>query len=301
MLPDILTPLLVCPRCRGTLTPAPAAEELRCAACGVAFPVRSGVPRMSDGAESRDEAMQAEWTAQQNAHALYMDPSFIMNDWERAVLPRLDEWLGDAPGATLDVGCGVGKLGEALTARGRGRTSLVGTDFQSTLLAEARVGYAALVQADVHHLPFKDGAFAAAITTNALHHFPDPVRAMSEIARILRPGGVLVTFDPRYVTPLEKLKKILRKNDDMFTKDHKAFRVDEYRDLLGSSGLRVTDVRAVDPLGPLLSTALDYLKVGRLGVAAPIARALAGLDRAIGPTPIGLMVEARAVKPGAPA
>jgi SAM-dependent methyltransferase len=276
-------------------------DELRCAACGVAFPVRGGIPRMTDGAESRDEAMQAEWTAQGHAHALYMDPTFIMNDWERAVLPRLADWLGDAPGATLDIGCGVGKLGEALTALGRGRAALVGTDFHATLLDEVREGYAGLVQADVHHLPFKDGAFAGAITTNALHHFPDPVRAMSEIARILRPGGVLVTYDPRYVTPLEKLKKMLRKHDTAFTKDHKAFRVDEYRDLLGSSGLRVTDVRAVDPVGPLLSTGLDYLKIGKLGVATPIARALATVDRAIGASPIGLMLEGRAVKPGAPA
>jgi SAM-dependent methyltransferase len=254
---------------------------------------------MTDGAESRDEAMQAEWTAQGHAHAIYMDPTFIMNDWERAVLPRLAEWLGDAPGLTLDVGCGVGKLGKALTTLGRGGDRLVGTDFHGTLLEEVREGYGGLVQADVHHLPFKDGAFAAAITTNALHHFPDPVVAMGEIARVLAPGGVLVTYDPRYITPLERLKKMLRKNDSAFTKDHKAFRVEEYRDLIGSSGLRVTDVRTVDPLGPLLATGLDYLKIGKLGVALPIAQALAKMDGAIGPNPLGLMLEARAVKPTA--
>jgi SAM-dependent methyltransferase len=261
--------------------------------------VRGEIPRMTDGAESRDEAMQAEWTAQGHAHAIYMDPTFIMNDWERAVLPRLADLLGDAPGVTLDVGCGVGKLGKALTAMGRATGGLIGTDFHGTLLEEVREGYAGLVQADVHHLPFKDGAFAAAITTNALHHFPDPILAMSEIARVLAPGGVLVAYDPRYITPLEKLKKALRKNDSAFTKDHKAFRVDEYRDLLASSGLQVTDVRTVDPLGPLLATGLDYLKIGKLGVALPIAQALANVDRVIGPNPLGLMLEARAVKPGA--
>jgi SAM-dependent methyltransferase len=290
----MLRPLLACPSCRGDLA---GDAELRCAACGAVFPVQGGIPRMSEGAEERDDLMKAEWTAQSNAHALYMDPSYIMNDWERAVLPRLADWLGDAEGALLDVGCGVGKLGEALAASGRAPRALVGTDFHRKLLEEARDGYAGLVQADVHHLPFKDGAFAAAITTNALHHFPDPVRAMSEIARVLRPGAALVTFDPRYVTPLELLKKALRKNDNMFAKDHKAFRVDEYRDLVGSSGLRVTDVRTVDVVGPLFATGLDYLKLGRLGLAPAIARALATVDRAIGPSPLGLMLEARAVKP----
>ena len=93
---------------------------------------------------------------------------------------------------------------------------------------------------------------------------------------------------------------MLRKNDDAFTKDHKAFRVDEYRDLLGSSGLQVDEVRTVDALGPLLATAFDYLKVGRLGLAPRIAGNLAALDDFIcgadGRTAAGLMLAGRAVK-----
>jgi SAM-dependent methyltransferase len=296
-IPEILAPLLVCPRCRGALA---GGDRLRCAACGAEFPVRDGIPRLSDGAEARDERMAAEFEAQGHAHALYVDPTFIMNDWEREVLPRLADWIeGAAPGPILDIGCGIGKLGAALESVGRGKGNLVGTDFHGMLLQEVRVGYAGLVEADVHRLPFKDGAFAAAITTNALHHFPEPVVAMAEIARVLQPGATLVTYDPRFITPLEMLKKALRKNDTAFTKDHKAFRVDEYRELLGSSGLVVSDVQTVDALGPLLATGLDYLKLGRLGLAAPIAKALAKLDGAIGPTPLGLMLAARAVKPAA--
>ena len=158
----------------------------------------------------------------------------------------------------------------------------------------------ARVEADVHQLPFRDGSFAAAIASNSLHHFPNANQAMVEITRVLQPGGVLVTCDPRYLPPLEKLKKFLRRNDEMFTKDHKAFRVDEYRQLLGSSGLSVTDVRTVDPLGPLLATGLDYLKVGRLGFAPAIAKALAATDRlfagSAGQTRFGLMLAGRAVK-----
>jgi SAM-dependent methyltransferase len=290
--------LLVCPRCRGALT---GSERLGCAACGAEFPVRGEIPRLSDGAEARDERMAAEFEAQGNAHAIYVDPTFIMNDWEREVLPRLAVWLEDVSGPILDVGCGVGKLGKALTSLGRSTHNLVGTDFHIKLLEEIHTGYAGLVEADVHRLPFKDGAFAAAITTNALHHFPEPTVAMAEIARVLQPGGTLVTYDPRFITPLERLKKALRKNDAAFTKDHKAFRVEEYRELLGSSGLLVSDVQTVDALGPLLATGLDYLKIGRLGLAPAIARALAKVDRAIGPTPLGLMLAARAVKPSTPA
>jgi SAM-dependent methyltransferase len=291
---------MVCPKCRGPLA---GDDTLRCGLCGAAFPVRDGIPRMSPGAAQEDERMAAEWEAQANAHAIYVDPAFIMNDWERAVLPSLFDWIGNVGGVVLDVGCGIGKLGASLTEIGRSDVTLLGMDFQAALLEEARTGYAARVEGDVHHLPFTDGAFSAAIASNALHHFPDANQAMIEIARVLRPGGVLVSYDPRYITPLETVKKLLRRNDTAFTKDHKAFRVDEYRELLGSSGLAVTEVRTIDPIGPLVATGLDYLKVGKLGIAPVIAKALAAADRKLvgssGTSPFGLMLAGRAVKSAA--
>jgi SAM-dependent methyltransferase len=154
----------------------------------------------------------------------------------------------------------------------------------------------------VQRLPFRDGAFAAAIASNSLHHFADAEAAIREIVRVLAPGGTLVTHDPRFVTPLEKVKKLVRRHDPAFTEDHKAFRVDEYRALLASGGLTVDEIATVDPIGPLVATGLDYLKVGRLGLAAPMAKALVAADRFLGGrarhTPFGLMLAGRAVKNG---
>jgi ubiquinone/menaquinone biosynthesis C-methylase UbiE/uncharacterized protein YbaR (Trm112 family) len=296
---DVLAALLVCPRCQGTLSAGQ--EQLHCAACQVGFPVKNGIPRMTDGAESRDERMAAEWRAQAHAHTQYVDAASVMNRWEEQILPQLVSRLGTGGGPILDVGCGVGHLGKALTNMGRNDFELIGIDFQRELLEEAQAGYAGLIEGDVHHLPIKSNAFAGAIASNSLHHFPDPARAMVEIARVLRPGGVLVTYDPRFVTPLEKLKKVLRRNDQAFTDEHKAFRVEEYRELLASSGLTVTEVSTVDPVGPLVATGLDYLKFGQLGLAPMAARWLVALDGALasgsGSTPLGLMLAARAEKP----
>lgn len=295
-----LSSLLVCPRCRGPLAQTADDGRLRCSTCNVGFAVRGNIPRMTEGTEWNDPRMSAEWEAQSRARAQYTDAVSILNRWELQVLPRLVDWLGDVRGPILDVGCGVGHLGSALVALGGPEVELIGTDFQAELLAEVGKGYAGLVEADVHHLPFHDGAFAGIVASNSLHHFPDAERAMSEIARVLKPGGVFVAYDPRFLAPLELLKKRLRRNDKAFTEDHKAFRIDEYRQLLGSSGLQVTDVSCTDPFGILLATGLDYLKAGRLGLADPLARTFASIDRRLagraGHTPLGLMLSGRAVK-----
>jgi SAM-dependent methyltransferase len=294
-----LRAILVCPRCRGKLL---WDEGCRCPRCKVVFPVHDDVPRMNDGAPERDAKMAAEWKAQSNARTLYVDRTSILNRWEEQVLPRLVEWLGKVSGPVLDVGCGVGHLGRVLTAAGRDDIELVGIDFQSELLAEATTGYVGLIEGDVHCLPIRDSEFAAVIASNSLHHFAEPDVAMREITRVLRPGGQFVGHDPRYVTPLERAKKLMRRHDAAFTEDHKAFRVDEYRTLLGAGGLTVAEVSTVDPAGPLVATALDYLKVGHLGVAESVAKLLAAVDRRLaGPkhrTPFGLMLAGRAVKEG---
>jgi len=51
-------------------------------------------------------------------------------------------------------------------------------------------GDAADVRADVHALPFTNGSFDHVITNAVLEHVTDPVGAVREVGRVLRPGGV---------------------------------------------------------------------------------------------------------------
>lgn len=45
--------------------------------------------------------------------------------------------------------------------------------------------------ADVGELPFADGWFDLVVSFTGLHCFPDPARAVAEMVRVLRPGGVI--------------------------------------------------------------------------------------------------------------
>ena len=238
--------------------------------------------------------------AQRHAHAMYVDDRSVLNKWEEGVLDRVLDWLGDVDTPVLDVGCGVGHLGRVAVARGR-RLDLVGFDLMAELLADARTGYRALVQGDVHCLPLKDGSVAAMVLSNTLHHVPDRQLALEELNRVLAPGGALICYDPRRVAPVEAVKRLVRRGHEAFTAHHYAFGPAEYRTMLEDAGLNIERYVAVDPLGPLLATAFDMVRAGTFvdrnriaSMLVAVDRAVAGRDRKGG---AGLMLLARARKP----
>lgn len=65
-----------------------------------------------------------------------------------------------------------------------------------TMIRQRPAGSAPVVQASATHLPFRDGAFAAAMAVLTIHHWPDRVRGLAELARVARQRVVIVTWDP---------------------------------------------------------------------------------------------------------
>jgi SAM-dependent methyltransferase len=110
----------------------------------------------------------------------------------------------------LDLGCGAGR--HAFEAYRRGarviaadldlkELSAVGGMF-AAMRAEGEVGppaRAAAVAADATRLPFPDGWFDAVIVAEILEHVPDDARALREVARVLRPGGVIAVTVPAWL------------------------------------------------------------------------------------------------------
>lgn len=104
------------------------------------------------------------------------------NSWR----PREDVHDVVAPelrGPVLDVGCGEGRLAQAIGPD----VAWVGVDLSLTQLADSPRG--PLVQADMQALPFRDGAFAEVLHLWCLYHVEAPATAIAEAWRVLQPGG----------------------------------------------------------------------------------------------------------------
>ncbi len=123
----------------------------------------------------------------------------------------------------LDVACGPGNFTRAF-GRAAGADGLaVGVDISKTMLDKGmrdteRHGPAnvALLRADATALPFADGTFDGVCCFAALHLFADPLDALSEISRVIAPGGrvALMTSVRRQVT-LPPLKPVVERVSGM--------------------------------------------------------------------------------------
>lgn len=97
---------------------------------------------------------------------------------------------GVDPVRVLEVGCGEGELSERLLRELDAEVVAVDQSPRMVELTRSR-GVGALV-ADVQELPFENAFFDAALAAWMLYHVPDLDRGISELARVLRPGGRLV-------------------------------------------------------------------------------------------------------------
>lgn len=95
----------------------------------------------------------------------------------------------------LDVGGGSGRAAQAVPTEDR-----IVVDRSRGMLRRARNRDLGAVQGDAAQLPLPAASVDAVVIVDALHHFPDQTGALSEAARVLRPGGVLVIreFDPSH-------------------------------------------------------------------------------------------------------
>jgi SAM-dependent methyltransferase len=123
--------------------------------------------------------------------------------WNDAFGDFLETALKPKPGKRiLDVGCGVGTAEISLARLRVSQLRLFGVDTITARVSEAlsrvrginaRAGFAA---ADAVRLPFVDGAFDCTFCVAVLQHVRDVPTALSELARVTRPGGRILAVEP---------------------------------------------------------------------------------------------------------
>lgn len=178
--------------------------------------------------------------------------------WSRRVAEAFLRWL-DVPAGRrwLDVGCGTGALTAAVLASAD-PDRVVGMDPSEGFLtgARARTGTsrATFCAADARALPVPDRCFDAVVSGLAVNFVPDPGRALAELARVVRPGGVVAGYVWDYADGMAMMRRFW---DAAAGLDPAAADLDEGRrfplcrpqplaDLWAGAGLAAVAVQAVE-------------------------------------------------------
>ena len=123
--------------------------------------------------------------------------------WRPRALWDLDRFRPARPlRSALDLGCGTGELAR-LVARHYAGAHVVAADFTSAMLEKARAASRnrtvgermAFARANAQHLPFADGSFDLVTNAFLARNLSDLPLAFSEMRRVLRPAGVLLTLE----------------------------------------------------------------------------------------------------------
>jgi SAM-dependent methyltransferase len=191
---DAYLELLACPACGGELD---AGDALACRACGKSYPITNGIPElrvMSEGATAvvRDFYMESPF------------PNYPPNDTlsglrgraARSEFARLLEQAVPGDARVVEIGCGTGQMSLFLATADR---LVVGADLTRASLelgANAARRYdlrgVRFVETDLRTPGLRAGAFDVVYSSGVLHHTPDPRAAFRAMAKLAKPGGILV-------------------------------------------------------------------------------------------------------------
>ncbi len=248
---------------------------------------------MTDKAHPKTWEAAVQWLIDDPAQkdlveACYFDPPLAgaaLRFSQSAEWAAMRDLIGAPRGVAVDIGAGNGIVSYALARDGwttiavePDPSSLVGAGAIHALAHET--GVAIDVRAGFGEgLPLADGDADLVIARQVLHHARNLPVFATEMARVLRPGGMLVSTRDHVISGPEQLQPFFVKHPlQALYGGENAFTRAEYRAALTGAGLEI--VREFGPLASVINYAphtRDTLRneiAARLGPFAPLARSL---------------------------
>jgi SAM-dependent methyltransferase len=191
-------PLLVCPGCQGDLRDT--GEKLVCARCDAGYEVRGGIPDLRVAGEPLDPTTESVRAFYEVAPFPNYAPRESLGSLRaragRSEFARLLDRAIPGDARIVEVGCGTGQMALFLATADR---VVLGADLTrgSLALGEAAarrfgVDRACFVETDLRRPGLREGAFDVVYSSGVLHHTPDPRASFAALARLARPGGIVV-------------------------------------------------------------------------------------------------------------
>jgi len=125
--------------------------------------------------------------------------------WSAETIERYSKWIGIKHGMTaVDVGCGLGFLGATYWPHFGEGGKYIGIDQSEDLIKNASEaadewadgGDAKFVAANAYDLPLGDGSVDWSMCQTLLMHLEHPRKALEEMVRVLKPGGLFSCMEP---------------------------------------------------------------------------------------------------------
>lgn len=187
--------LLACPACDGNLRDQGSA--LSCASCNASYLIANGIPDLRVPSEARTETVR-------EFYSRSPFPNYPPNDTlsglrgraAKSEFARLLEQAIPGDARVLEIGCGTGQMSLFLATADR---QVLGADLTRASLelgarAAGKYGldHVRFVETDLRSPGLRAGAFDVVYSSGVLHHTPDPRASFRAMARLVRPGGIVV-------------------------------------------------------------------------------------------------------------
>ena len=174
----------------------------------------------------------------------------------------------------LDVGCGTGFVSQLYP-----NFDITGIDISDGMLANNPYKW---IKASAEEIPFEDNTFDFVVCRSLLHHLDSPSLGLSEMFRVLKPGGKWVCWDPNHGFIYNLIRRLFQ-HTDRFSHLHKSFRDIELFKMIEDTGFKITMKRY---MGYLAYPIIGFPDIVNFGLSISLGRLIMKVDEWIEKTPM---------------